>query len=123
MTSFPYSRDCDPPAPFANIAVSWRGKSVKMTAFIDSGADSTMIPLATLQAINALLVEQRMLRGVTGYRREVNIYGVHVEIADLPAIPVSVVAIEDGDEPILGRDVLNHLIITLDGIGGVTEIR
>jgi hypothetical protein len=27
-----------------------------------------------------------------------------------------------GNEAILGRDVLNHLVVTLNGLAGVTEI-
>ncbi len=27
-----------------------------------------------------------------------------------------------GSEPIIGRDVLNHLVLTINGILGVTEI-
>lgn len=35
---------------------------------------------------------------------------------------IQAVGIADDDEPLLGRDVLNHLIVTLDGIGGLTEV-
>ena len=121
MISFPYSRDYDPPAPFAEITVGQK-ETVRITAFIDSGADATMIPLEVLLAVDALFVEPKFLRGITDYRRIVNIYRVNITIdgLDIPAIPV--VALEDYSEPILGRDVLNQLIVTLDGIGGVTEI-
>ena len=51
-----------------------------------------------------------------------NVYRVNITIGGLEAPAVPAVALDDHDEPILGRDVLNQLIVTLDGIGGVTEI-
>lgn len=35
---------------------------------------------------------------------------------------VRVVSMPNGDETVIGRDVLNHLIVTLNGIEGFTEI-
>ncbi len=36
---------------------------------------------------------------------------------------ISAIAMPAGSEPLNGRDVLNQLVITLDGIAGVTELQ
>lgn len=45
-----------------------------------------------------------------------------MQIGTLVLPGVRAVAIDKHDEPLIGRDVLNHLIVTLDGIAGETEI-
>jgi predicted aspartyl protease len=92
-----------------------------VTALVDSGADATMIPINLLRKIRALVVETRRLRGVTGSSKVVQLYGVTIRIEGFVLPAVHVIATV-GDEATLGRNVLNHLIVTLNGLAGVTEI-
>lgn len=62
------------------------------------------------------------MRGVTGTRKRVGIYTVSIQISTHIIHTVHAVASDTGTEAILGRDVLNYLIVTLDGPAGVTEI-
>ena len=39
-----------------------------------------------------------------------------------PAMPMVELGINAYEEPIVGRNVLNHLVITLNGLAGVTEV-
>lgn len=57
----------------------------------------------------------------TGHAQTVNLYLVEVQIGSYKIPGIRAVGLKT-TEAILGRDVLNQLIITLDGIAGTTEI-
>lgn len=88
---------------------------------VDSGADATAIPVQHLMRIGALPTERRWLRGVTGERRLVELYQVYLQIGGFGQY---VLAVGDtySDEATIGRDVLNHYVVTLDGPASVVEI-
>jgi hypothetical protein len=56
-----------------------------------------------------------------GHRQTVNLYRVEVQIGTYKIPGIRVIGINN-NEAIIGRDVLNHLIVTLDGIAGETAI-
>lgn len=118
--AFPYHQEYNPPAPFVEATIGAESQEV-VYALIDSGADVTMLPERILHQINALHIRTRGLRGITGHPVMVEIYLVEVKIDtySIPAIPA--VAIDSG-EVIIGRDVLQHLIVTLDGIASTCEV-
>ena len=47
---------------------------------------------------------------------------VNIQIGDYQVPAVQVIGVQPGETAIIGRDVLNHLIVVLDGIGSTTEI-
>ncbi|MCX6048428.1 MAG: retroviral-like aspartic protease family protein [Chloroflexi bacterium] len=110
-----------PSAPVINFKLV-ADHELELVALVDSGADATMIPINFLREINAPYVKRQRMRGVTGVAQQVNLYLVTIQISvhRLPAIRV--IATTPGNEVILGRDVLNHLIVMLNGLAGVTEI-
>lgn len=57
----------------------------------------------------------------SGYTETVNLYLVEVQIDSYKIPGIRAVGLKT-TEAILGRDVLNHLIITLNGIEELTEI-
>lgn len=57
----------------------------------------------------------------SGYTETVNLYLVEVQIDSYKIPGIRAVGLKT-TKAILGRDVLNHLIITLNGIEGLTEI-
>ena len=124
----PYDRiHYDPPAPVVDIIVkprpasSWPvGENVR--ALLDSGADATMLPESLLARIGAIRIDRRRSRGVYGQARMVSVYLVDIQIGRLVVPLIRAIGLSDNDEPLIGRDVLNHLIVTLDGIGSVTEV-
>ena len=124
--SFDYSPTYEPPAPMFEIRVSKTSRETPefaLPALVDSGADATMLPITVLQAMEARYVETRQMRGVTGIAYLVDLYLVTVRIGPhtIPAIR-AVGATPDG-EAIIGRDVLNQLVVTLNGLASVTEVR
>ncbi len=96
--------------------------TITLSAFVDSGADATMIPITVLQTTGARYIETRQMRGVIGISYTVDLYLVTIHIGPhtIPAIR-AVAAAPDG-EAIVGRDVLNQLVVTLNGLASVTEV-
>lgn len=126
MYSRYYSSDYDPAAPVIEIRIrkpSSTTSSTTLTAMVDSGADATMIPRKYLKAVRAQYAGTRILRGVTGQPQQVDLFVVVVEIGHFSASGIRVVAIADDSTPLIGRDVLNQFIITLNGPAEVLELQ
>lgn len=124
--SFDYNTTYDPPAPFMLITVDGHDPTqnpITIEAFVDSGADGTMLPLDVLQAVGATYETSLWLRGTTGSRQRMDCYTVSIHVETESARAISAVAMPAGSEALIGRDVLNQLVITLHGIAGVTELQ
>lgn len=72
---FDYNRTYDPPAPVISVRLRSErsGISALLPAFVDSGADATIVRVAILEQINAPYEDTRNLIGVTGLRRSVRL--------------------------------------------------
>lgn len=124
ITSFLYnSTTFNPSMPVVPIQVRHQNRTAEVIALIDSGADATILPINILQLIRARRGDTGHMRGVTGVRKRVGIYTVTSQIDTHITHTVHAVAADVGTEAILGRDVLNHHVVILDGPAGVTEIR
>ena len=111
------------PFPVAKGTIVGRNaKSTVLIGLIDSGADATILPTAILQQINARRGEVAWARSVTGQRYQVSLYQVTVVIGEYTMRGIEVIANEQTDEIIWGRDVLNQLYVILDGPGESTQI-
>ncbi len=125
MKTFDYSYDYEPRAPVAMVSLlsATTGLQVgPLQAFIDSGADGTIVPQDYLEEIQAPITRERFLRSQWGERRRVLLYSIDVKIGDMLLYACEVVGDNRSDELILGRDVLNQLRVLLDGLGETVEI-
>jgi predicted aspartyl protease len=95
---------------------------VSITALVDSAADGTMIPIKVLQALGAEYVETRQVRGVSGFAYPVDMYLVKVGIGPHTIYGIQAAAVEHNDEGLIGRDVLNQLVVILNGLAEMVEI-
>lgn len=93
-----------------------------VTAYIDTGSDASAVPLAIFKKITARHLDRRWARAIEGTRYAVDTYLVAIQIAAHKLHGVQVIANEHTDEVIIGRDVLNQLHLTLDGLGLTTTI-
>lgn len=122
--SVPYSVGHTPPAPVLNIRIAAPGEKPPMdalSAIVDTGSDGTLIPLRYLEQVEATHLGQATLWGVLGESREVHLYEIDMHIESLVLPGVVVVGDDFGDEFLLGRNILNKLVILLDGLRRETE--
>jgi hypothetical protein len=63
------------------------------------------------------------MRGVTGARIEIDRYLVAIRIGTQLVHGLSVVGAPEEADVVLGRDLLNQLIVTLDGPAEAVEVR
>jgi len=122
---FTYDSDYFPPTPVIDISFGPPQQPLEvgpLAAFVDSGADATIIPLRHLRPLQTQADDRKFLRSQWGEPRMVDVYYVDVGIGDLRLPLIEVVADDVGDEVILGRNVLNKLRVVLDGPQFVVEV-
>lgn len=121
--SYTYSSDYDPAMPVIDLEIGLTSKSTKITvsALVDSGADATMVPIHLITQLGATSQEKRWLSGIAGGRYSVGMYTLFVKLGSFEMY-VPVVGDPTNNEVILGRDVLNHLIVALNGLAETVEI-
>lgn len=117
-TNTPHNRSYRPPFPALKIMLRSPGdgqSSGDILALLDTGADITSVPIRYLERIQAPEVDEVRLRSHWGHAVNVITYLVDIVIdnATLPAIEVASDTMNS--EIVLGRDVLNHLILLIDG--------
>lgn len=125
QVSFDYDNNYPGPAfPIALITLISRetAQEQQVTAYIDSGADGTLIPAHILRQIGARVVDESWARTASGQRYAVRLYAVNIKIGIHIIYGIDVVANERTKEVIIGRDVLNQLVVTLNGLAQITEI-
>lgn len=63
------------------------------------------------------------LISLLGYRREADMYLVNLIIGPHHIYAIQATVLDNSDEAVIGRDVLSHLEVTLNGPASMTEIR
>jgi clan AA aspartic protease len=111
-----------PQLPIVICNIDSNSSTLEMEALIDTGADGTLIPKARLDAIQAEELHVTRIRSHWGEWRTVVVYVVDLEIAGEKLPAVEVIADEHSDTVLLGRNVLNRLILLLDGPGQQSEV-
>lgn len=126
VATFYYDTEYDGPSfPTAQAVIQHptiSEQSVTDIAYLDSGADGTIIPLRLLQQIDARKVDEMNLRWGSGQSYRVDIYEVVLQIGSYRPLKVYAVAHRHEPHILLGRDVLNQFIVTLDGLAEAVEI-
>lgn len=122
--SFEYDLTYPGPAfPVAKIEILGRAdQKVARTAFLDTGADATVIPLSILQEIDARQLDRAFARNMDGSRYEIVLYSVRILIGPYSIYGIEAIANDKTSEIILGRDALNQLIITFNGLAEILDI-
>lgn len=120
--TYSYDEQYLPAFPVADVEI-WAKENdiLTITALIDSGSDATMIPARFLHQIRAR----------KGKRMRVHVLGNHSYITDSyrlslrlagSTMQLTVLADPLNHQAILGRDVLNYLVVTLNGIAHMVEV-
>lgn len=86
---------------------------------VDTGADCTLVPALIIRRLGLPQIDVISLTGVGGSRSRATVHAASVELGGFRGF-ARVVAFVDG--AILGRDVLNQAVMTLDGPGLVFSV-
>ena len=112
-----YNEEEQPPAPFLDVVVHHpedTAQTVQVQAKIDTGADISAVP-ATLVAQLGLPIASKMnVEGYDGVATTVSTYSVLIEVRQARFRVREVISISE-TYVLLGRDVLNHFYIHLNG--------
>ena len=122
--TYEYDNAYNPAMPIVDIEIG-RAKgaaSLALKALVDSGADATIIPINSLQKIRARRSRKMWMRGTAGRRVLVDLYQVSLQLGPFAQMLLEVVGSTQNDEVIVGRDVLNYLIVTLNGPAHSVEV-
>jgi hypothetical protein len=112
-----YDRRFDPPAPVVQVTVRHivqRRRRVTTSALLDTGSDVIAIPASLLQRLQLFPFSRLQVEDVSGGTRTVLTYAIHLTIGEL-TLPHLEVFQTGLDQVIVGRDVLNHLYVSLSG--------
>lgn len=92
-----------------------------LEAIVDSGSDRTFLPERLLRHLGAESIREAWVSGIDGIRYPVEMYMVKVSIGPYEFFGTRVIGDKQG-RAILGRDLLNQLIVTLNGLANSVEI-
>ena len=122
--TYEYDNDYNPAMPVVEIEIgrAMGETSLTLQAIVDSGADATIIPINALQEIHARRSRKMWMRGTAGGRMLVDLYQISLQLGPFTQTLLEVVGGIQNDEGIIGRDVLNHLTVTLNGPAYSVEV-
>lgn len=122
---FAYTTHSQPAAPVVPIWIGPPYASLRvgpLQAYVDTGADGTIVPIRHLAPLTLVLADRSLLRSQWGERRLVKTYWLDIAIGEFKLPSIQVVGDEQGDEIILGRNLLNKFVLTLNGPQRLLEI-
>jgi predicted aspartyl protease len=109
-----YDRRYEPPAPVIPLLIAspLGGESLVLPALLDTGADCTLVPRAVARALHLPEIDEIAITGVGGGERRATVHAARLEFGG-GSVLTRVAAL--GTESILGRDLLNRVVLRLDG--------
>ena len=122
---FAYDVSYTPPVPVLSVRLAAPGEAARvgpLAAIADTGSDGTLIPSHYLEMAEAIDLGDVLLSGVLGESREAHLFEIDIHVDGLVLPSVAVVGDDQGEEVILGRNLLNKLILLLDGQRQETEL-
>ena len=91
-------------------------------SLIDTGADQTVIPSELIERLALPQSNQQIVQGFDGGIVVLPTVFLNLQVRNLTSIELEVIASDNLNHVILGRDVLNRYFITLDGVNGRIDI-
>lgn len=90
---------------------------------VDSGADATILPLSSITQAEVDEVGRAKMRWGTHSGRDYAVYLATIEIGPFSLPGIRILADPSNKTAVLGRNVLNQLVVTLNGLANTVEIR
>jgi predicted aspartyl protease len=118
-----YDAKFNPPAPVLPIQLSSPSRISLLTvpALVDSGSDITVIPRTVAQDLNLQPAYVAYSKGLSGALEESTVFSAMVSI-EREEPEITGVLTWNEDYALLGRDVINHWQVLLDGPGLVLTV-
>lgn len=115
--------DFDPPAPVLNVElripdIEESSPVIEIPALFDSGADATSIPNELVEQLGLCQIDEISVGDWEGHYENRPIYSAHITINSFEPFIARVIPKFDNDEKkhiSIGRDILNELLVILDG--------
>ena len=123
--TFPFNKLYYPPAATLEFYLAVQDEAPQigpLEALLDTGSDSTLIPEHYLRALHLEEVGSARLSGITDGYREVSLYEVDILVAGFRFPAVTVAGEDVRNEIIFGRNLLNKLVLLLDGPQAQTDL-
>lgn len=123
---FSYDPNYFPPAPSIEILLGVPDENLTigpLLALVDTGADASILPVQYIRPLGLQIDNRKYLRSQWGERRVVDTYLMDVGIGRIRLPLVEMIADERGNEIILGRNLLNKLVMTFNGPKQILAIK
>lgn len=118
MTVFRYNNSFDPPAPLVYVTLRHPQQDLEVADVpgqIDTACDRTSVPRAFIERLGLIPLREIQVAGFENRIYSLSTYYVQVAIKGHSFLPLEVAAGESEAIVLVGRDVLNHFKLTLDG--------
>ena len=114
-----YALTLEPPGPVVSIHIldPVTGRSADLVALIDTGAAVSVIPAEVVTKLGLSPVDMTSVRALSGEQWTASTYRCTFVIDGHVMLGVEFIAVKDASG-LLGRDVLQHFLLTLDGKAG-----
>ncbi len=112
-----YNQAVKPPAPFIDLLIRHPfdlNRKAIIVAKIDTAADISTIPLPLLNQLELPIAKKLIARGYNNVSTTIYAYSAHLEVAKTLFEDTRVI-VTPKDYAVLGRDILNHFYIHLNG--------
>lgn len=122
--SYTYLTTYDPPMPALQVRLGYPAEALTLgpvAAIVDTGADGTLVPQSLIDELRAPFVDNVRVRSHWGEWRNMQLFTVDIGIGSL-RFPAVEVAGDQGQEIVLGRNILSQLRLLLDGPAGQMDI-
>lgn len=115
--TYEYDTSYNPAMPVVEIVIgrALGERSLTLVAVVDTGADATIIPVRQLRQVSARRQRKAWMRAPMGTPILVDTYAISVQLGAFTQAHLEVVGNTWDDETLVGRDILNHLSLTLNG--------
>ncbi len=121
---FDYDQSFDPSFPiiYLELGSPLTATTEFITALVDTGSDASLFPQETLDRLGAEVVNRVWIRGLFGERRAAKLYLVTVRVGPHQIYGIQAAGVSAAEDVLVGRDVLNQLVITLNGPGEALNV-
>lgn len=123
---YPYQTGVTPPAPFVAVTLAHPESGQRVDAVpaqVDTGAFKTVVPGQVIRSLNLVRLREIEAEGLHGTAVTLATFIVTLTVQGTDGShTIEVLASDEEPFVLLGRDVLNHFRVVLDGPGQRLEI-